>query len=130
MVESVVCPVMEFYQKPDAEQAGATHWPDAEIGDVLTDVRHFATSLQRSCSKKEDVRRARELAEFSVNLRSAGDIVVTRLLGLAENKAQLNVEFSADGWKELVNANAKVMTRCPSRSISSRPRREIAGGAN
>lgn len=73
MVESVVCPVMEIYRKPDAEQAGATRGLDAEVGDVLSDIRRFAASLQGSCSKNEDVRSARELAEFSFNLRSASD---------------------------------------------------------
>ena len=56
------------------------------------------------------MRRARELAESSFNLRSASDIVVTRLLGLPENKDQLNAEFSADGWRELVEVHARVMT--------------------
>ena len=51
LVESVVCPVMEIYQNPDAEQAGTIRRLDAEIGDVLTDIRRFAASLQRSCSK-------------------------------------------------------------------------------
>ncbi len=110
MVKSVVCPVMEINQKQDPEQAGKIRGINADGGDVLTDNRRLEALLQRSCSKKADVRRARELAGISYKLRSASDVVVTRPLGLAENKDQLNIGFLADGWKELVDVDAKVMT--------------------
>ncbi len=109
-VESIVSPVMDIYRNLDTEQAGKLRKLDREVGDALADIRRFAATLQRSCTKKEDIRRARELADLSFNFRSASDIVVNRLLELAESKDRLKVEFSTNGWEELVDMHGRVMT--------------------
>ncbi len=108
-VEIILSPAMDIYQGLDAEQVDGLRRLDREIGDALVDIRRFAASLQRSCSKKEDIRRARELADLSFNFRSTSDIVVNRMLELAEHKDRLKVEFSNKGWDELVDIHARVL---------------------
>ena len=110
LVESIVGPVMDVYRNLDTERAGKLRKLDREIGDALAEIRRFTATLQRSCTEKEDVRRARELADLSFNFRSISDIVVNRLLELADSKERLKVEFSAKGWDELVDMHERVMT--------------------
>ena len=109
MIEAMTGPVMEIYENGNAEQIKSLRRLGDDANQSLTDIRMYAASLQRGNLKKEEVRRARELAEYSINLKSAEDIVLNKLLVLARKKNRLNVSFSREGWQEMVSIHDKVL---------------------
>ena len=109
IVEVMVHPVMELYQNFDKERMEKVRKMDKDVNSIFSDIRRYVAELQRGELSKEDAKRARELTEFSINLENAGDIVAKRLLILAESKNIKNMEFSVQGWKELVTVHERVI---------------------
>ena len=109
IVEVMVHPVMEVYENFDKDRMMAIRKMDNEVNSTFSDIRRYVAELQRGDMNKADTKRARELTEFSINLENAGDIVAKRLLVLAESKNTKNLEFSKQGWKELVTLHERVL---------------------
>ncbi|PCJ76881.1 MAG: Na/Pi cotransporter [Rhodobacteraceae bacterium] len=109
IVEVMVHPVMELYENFDKERMEKIRKMDLEVNSIFSDIRRYVAELQRGELTKADAKRARELSEFSINLENAGDIVAKRLLVLAESKNIKNLEFSKQGWKELVTLHERVI---------------------
>lgn len=109
IVEVMVHPVMELYENFDKERMEQVRKMDLEVNSTFSNIRRYVAELQRGELSKADAKRARELSEFSINLENAGDIVAKRLLVLAESKNIKNMEFSKQGWKELVTLHERVI---------------------
>jgi len=109
IVEVMVHPVMDLYENFDKERMEKVRKMDLEVNSTFSDIRRYVAELQRGELTKADAKRARELSEFSINLENAGDIVAKRLLVLAESKSIKNLEFSKQGWKELVTLHERVI---------------------
>jgi len=109
IVEVMVHPVMELYKNFDKERMEKVRKMDLEVNSTFSDIRRYVAELQRGDLTKADAKRARDLAEFSINLENAGDIVAKRLLILAESKNIKNLEFSKQGWNELVTLHERVI---------------------
>ena len=109
IVEVMVHPVMDLYENFDKERMERVRKMDLEVNSTFSDIRRYVAELQRGELTKGDAKRARELSEFSINLENAGDIVAKRLLVLAESKSIKNLEFSNQGWKELVTLHERVI---------------------
>ncbi len=105
----MVHPVMELYENFDKERMLKVRKMDLEVNSTFSNIRRYVAELQRGELSNDDAKRARELTEFSINLENAGDIVAKRLLALAESKNLKNMEFSKQGWKELVTLHERVM---------------------
>jgi phosphate:Na+ symporter len=109
IVEVMVHPVMDLYENFDKERMEKVRLMDKDVNSTFSDIRRYVAELQRGELSKEDTKRARALTEFSINLENAGDIVAKRLLVLAESKSIKNMEFSDQGWKELVTLHERVI---------------------
>lgn len=109
IVEVMVYPVMDLYENFDKDRMEKVRKMDHEVNSTFSDIRRYVAELQREDLSKEDAKRARELSEFSINLENAGDIVAKRLLVLAESKNTKNLEFSKQGWSELVKVHERVL---------------------
>ena len=108
IVEVMVHPVMELYENFDKERMLKVRKMDLEVNSTFSNIRRYVAELQRGELSNDDAKRARELTEFSINLENAGDIVAKRLLVLAESKNLKTMEFSKQGWKELVTLHERV----------------------
>ncbi|OUS08916.1 Na/Pi cotransporter [Rhodobacterales bacterium 52_120_T64] len=109
IVEVMVHPVMDLYENFDKERMEKVRKMDHEVNSAFSDIRRYVAELQRGELTRDDAKRARELTEFSINLENAGDIIAKRLLVLAESKSIKNLEFSKQGWKELVTVHERVI---------------------
>ncbi len=82
---------------------------DKDVNAIFSDIKRYVAELQRADMTKFEVRRARALTEFSINLETAGDIISKGLMVLAENKHTRRLKFSKQGWSELVNMHERVL---------------------
>ncbi len=109
LVEHMMRPVMDRYADGDLEQIKLTRHEDQYVNQALDDIRHYVAAMPTSKMNKVETRKVRELAEYAINLETAGDIVAKRLMRLAAEKSKQEVRFSNAGWEELRNMHEKVV---------------------
>ncbi len=77
------------------------------ISRMSLDIR---TYLSRVRSKDEDTsNRAFDLSSIAVNLEAGADVVARKVVDLARSKDMEDVQFSADGWRELTDFHDVVL---------------------
>ncbi len=109
IVEVMTRPIMELYASGDLRKISEVRALNEGVKTASTDIRRYVASLDHEQMRKPENRRARELTEYAINLETAGDIVARRLLPLAKEKARDKLEFSRDGWNELVAIHERVI---------------------
>ncbi|MGJ8615858.1 MAG: Na/Pi cotransporter family protein [Sulfitobacter sp.] len=107
LVETMLQPVMELYDKYSADHARTVLAQDAFVNTALDDVRRYGAALQSAGLSKLDSKRVRELTEYAIAVETAGDIVVKRLIPLAKEKAEKGIRFSQNGADELGNMHER-----------------------
>jgi phosphate:Na+ symporter len=110
LVEHMMRPVMERYEDGDLDKIKATRLEDKYINQALDDIRHYVAAMPSAGMSKVETRKVRELAEYAINLETAGDIVAKRLMQLAANKATQDISFSDAGWEEIRNMHEKIVS--------------------
>ena len=109
VVEATMAPVMEIYLNYDPKRAAALLRHDKYVNFALDNIRRYVAAMSARKMTKPELKKARELTEYAIALESAGDIVVKRLLALAEEKADLSIRFSKAGREELTSMHERVM---------------------
>ncbi len=109
VVESMAAPVMDIYRDYDKARVSALRAQDLVVNSALDDIRRYAAAMPSKKMKKSELKQARELTEYAIALETGGDIVVKRLLALAEEKAKLGIRFSKAGREELIAMHEKVL---------------------
>jgi len=110
LLEHMMRPVMDRYKDGDLDQIKATRQEDEHVNRALDGIRRYVSQMPNSKLSKIDGRKVRELAEYAINLETAGDIVAKQLMKLAANKADQDIRFSEAGWEELRNMHEKVVS--------------------
>lgn len=109
LLEHILRPVMDRYSDGDLALIKAARNEDRYLNQALDGIRFYVAALPTKEMSKEESRRVRELAEYAINLETAGDIAAKRLMQLAANKSKNQIRFSAAGWIELQRMHEKVV---------------------
>ncbi|MEH6359807.1 MAG: Na/Pi cotransporter family protein [Amylibacter sp.] len=109
LVEHMMRPVMDRYADGDLDMIKTTRLEDQYVNQALDGIRHYVAAMPSAKMSKSDTRKVRELAEYAINLETAGDIVAKRLMLLAARKSKQEIRFSEAGWDELRNMHEKVV---------------------
>ena len=101
IVGEMFAPVMQIYASPDVDGVKHINDQDEVVNSALDGVRRYASDFP-----KEDLTRAqrkdlRALVDYAIALEAAGDIIVKRLLPLAEEMHDSGQNFSPAGRSEL-----------------------------
>lgn len=109
IVEVMARPVMVFFETGDETAIKATKTLDIDLIRALDDVRRYVALVPREGQTKEQYRRVRELVEYAISLKTAGDIIAKGLLSLAVEKNRNRLKFSQEGSLELDSLHERVM---------------------
>lgn len=101
-------PVMAFYANPDRDKAKALNDLDQVINSALDGVRRYAADMQRDDMPRDQRKDLRALVDYAIAIEAAGDIIVKRLLPVAQEMQTHGQKFSAAGRSELENIHARV----------------------
>ncbi|MFV2001789.1 MAG: Na/Pi cotransporter family protein [Paracoccaceae bacterium] len=101
IVERMAIPVIEVYGSGDLKRIAALRQIDTQVNAALSGVKSYVAALPGENMDKAQRRAAREMAEFAINLETAGDIIAKHLLPLARAMAKKRLKFSPEGWAEL-----------------------------
>ncbi|QIE44280.1 Na/Pi cotransporter family protein [Pseudohalocynthiibacter aestuariivivens] len=108
LVETMIQPVMDLYQTYDPDRARAAIAQDNHVNTALDDIRRYAAAIQSENMAKGDNKRVRELTEYAIAIEAAGDIVVKRLIPLAQEKHEKGIKFSQNGHAEVCHMHEQV----------------------
>jgi phosphate:Na+ symporter len=109
VVDRMVRPVMEQYEHGDLDKIDALVELDHHVNQSLSDIRTYVAAMPQDEMSKKHKKQIHNLMDYAIALETAGDIVAKRLLPLAERKSKAKLEFSNQGWKELVCLHEKVL---------------------
>ncbi len=109
LVEVMARPVMELYETGDRPQIAKIARLDDAVDRAFADIKLYIAALNRGQLSEKQKQRSLDLADFAINLESAGDIVAKRLLPLAKKKDEFDVSFSREGWGELTTIHDRIM---------------------
>lgn len=109
-VEFMLSRIIELYEEADRDSIEAL-----EKLDDTVDRRHEAIKLYLARISQQDMtdrqaRRCQELLSACVKLEQVGDIIVHNLLVHVQKKMERKLEFSSEGWRELQNFHAAVLS--------------------
>lgn len=109
LIEHMMRPVMERYIDGNIDLMKATSADDIHVNNTLDYIRQYVADMPFTDMSKDETRRVRELAEYAINLETAGDIVAKRLMTIAADKSRKSLQFSEAGWNELQRMHEKVV---------------------
>ncbi|MFA3919827.1 Na/Pi cotransporter family protein [Ruegeria hyattellae] len=94
-------PVMQIYAAPDADKVKHINEQDEFVNSALDGVRRYAATLPTDELARPQRKELRSLVDYAIALEAAGDIIVKRLLPLAEEMHESDQNFSPAGRSEL-----------------------------
>ncbi|MBD8065232.1 Na/Pi cotransporter family protein [Devosia sp. PTR5] len=110
MVEVMLQPVMEIFQSGDKAAIRRVKSLEPEVDQANRDIKLFLTKLDYDAMDPVQMRRAADLTSFAMGLEQAGDIVTRQLLRIADQKLERRLVFSPQGWQELTDLHARVLS--------------------
>ena len=109
VVEMMLRPLMELFEEGTKEQIKEMRFLTVEASLVHSDIKDYLVELNRGAMDSVDAHRSMELANFSINLQHAGDVVATNLLKLIDEMRANRLSFSDEGRLELQEQHALLM---------------------
>jgi phosphate:Na+ symporter len=110
IVEVMFQPVMDLYQNADKARIRQIKQLEEEVNNANKSIKLFLARLDESQMDADQQRRMVALTSFAINLEQVGDIITKLLVKLAEQRAARDLSFSPEGWDELTNFHARVLT--------------------
>ncbi|MCV6576302.1 MAG: Na/Pi cotransporter family protein [Cohaesibacter sp.] len=110
LVDRMIRPVMDQYEQGDLDKIEGLAALDESVNQSLSDIRAYVAAMPQDDMGKKHKRHIHNLMDYAIALETAGDIVAKRLVPLAREKSIEKLEFSDDGWEELVGLHEKVMS--------------------
>ncbi|WP_074381302.1 Na/Pi cotransporter family protein [Bartonella doshiae] len=109
LVDIMLEKIMGLYEKPDSD---IIH--ELNQLNVILDKKHIAIKLYlaRLAGQKlsdEEALQTQELLGTCIKLDQAGDIIIHNMLMQVKKKQQKNLQFSNDGWNDLLRFHAIVL---------------------
>lgn len=108
LLEVMVRPVMDLFASGRIEEVRQIMAIDEDVNRAQKDIKLYLAAVNRGEMTSEEASRSIELTDFAINLEYAGDITKSLLL-LAEERAEKNLRFSAEGWSELNNLHHRLL---------------------
>lgn len=110
IVEIMLQPVMELFETGDRERIGRIRELDKQVNKAHNDIKLYIAEINRGKLSAEDATRGVELTGLAINLERAGNVVAKNLGGLISEKHKRGLQFSQEGWRELTDMHARVMS--------------------
>jgi phosphate:Na+ symporter len=110
MVEVMIQPVMEIVRSGDKAAIRRVKELEPEVDGANRAIKLFLTRLDWDSMDAAQARRASDLSTFAIGLEQAGDIVARQLMRVADQKSERRLSFSQQGWQELTDLHARVLS--------------------
>ncbi|UXN59518.1 Na/Pi cotransporter family protein [Phyllobacterium zundukense] len=109
-VEIMLRGIIGLYENPVQERIDELSGLDDKVDRKHAAIKLYLAKLTTKPLSDFEVARARELLGACVKLEQVGDIIVRNMLALVQKKMDRKLKFTDEGWLELSNFHAKVLT--------------------
>ncbi|UGX86600.1 Na/Pi cotransporter family protein [Phyllobacterium meliloti] len=109
-VEIMLQRVIGLYENPEQPRINELSGLDDKVDRKHAAIKLYLAKLTTRSLSPQEVSRAQELLGACVKLEQVGDIIVRNMLALVQKKMDRNLKFTDEGWLELSNFHAKVLT--------------------
>lgn len=109
LVEAMLVQVIDLYAEPDETRIRALAALDDRLDRKHAAIKLYLARVTAQPLDPLDEARAQELLGACVKLEQVGDIVVRNLLAHVRKKMKYGLQFTPDGWDELVRIHQAVM---------------------
>lgn len=110
VVNVMLTPIMRLYEKTDENATQDILDLEQQVNKMHSNIKLYVADINEENLSRKEISRKLALINFAVNLESAGDVIAKNLLQLAETKNTECLEFSTQGWEELVELHKQVIT--------------------
>jgi phosphate:Na+ symporter len=108
-VEMMISRVPAIYRNPAPEDLKELRALDDEIDALHTAIKLYIANIPDDALDSAELDRAKEILGATIKLEQIADIISRNLVEKARKKAGRAVEFSQEGWAELLAIHTEVM---------------------
>ena len=109
-IEIMLRRIIDLYENPEQERIDELSALDDKVDRKHAAIKLYLAKLTTKSLSDFEVARAQELLGACVKLEQVGDIIVRNMLALVQKKMDRKLKFTDEGWLELSNFHAKVLT--------------------
>lgn len=109
-VEVMLQRIMGVYEYPDQKRIHDLAALDDRVDKKHLAIKLYLTKLATHPMSDAEASRMQELLEACIKLEQVGDIIVRNMLVHVQKKLNKNLEFTEDGWAELVEFHSIVLS--------------------
>jgi phosphate:Na+ symporter len=110
LVEAMLLGVIRLYEDPDEERIAALAALDDQLDRKHAAIKLYLARITAGPLDQGETLRTQELLGACVKLEQVGDIVVRNMLALVRKKRKYRLQFTEEGWTELVRFHAAVLS--------------------
>ena len=109
-IEIMLKRIIELYEQADAAQIKALADLDDRVDRKHAAIKLYLAKVTQHPLTQQEAHRCQELVGACVKLEQVGDIIVRNMLVHVRKKADRNLEFTEEGWRELLAFHGAVLT--------------------
>lgn len=109
LVELMLGQVIALYEDPEEERIRALAALDDRLDRKHAAIKLYLAKVTAAGLGPAETARCQELLGACVKLEQVGDIIVRNMLAHVRKKARHELQFTPDGWSELVRIHASVL---------------------
>ena len=109
-IEVMLRNVMDLYEEPDRARMDALAALDDRVDRRHAAIKLYLAKIAPEEMSNDEARRTHELLDACVKLEQVGDIVTRNMLVHIRKKLDRGLTFTPEGWRELTNLHASVLT--------------------
>ncbi|WP_419902306.1 Na/Pi cotransporter family protein [Kiloniella sp.] len=102
VVENMLRKSIDVFSTNDPVLLSEVSKLDDQVDELHEAIKLYLTQVSKNQLNEENSARCVELIAFTTNLEHIGDIIDKNLLEIASQKIKKRIEFSEQGWSELV----------------------------
>ena len=109
-IEVMLKNIIELYEEPDAARIDALAALDDRVDRKHAAIKLYLARIPYDEMSEDESRRTQELLDACVKLEQVGDIITRNMLVHVKKKMQRGLTFTPEGWRELANLHASVLS--------------------
>ncbi|WP_455479010.1 Na/Pi cotransporter family protein [Bartonella sp. B23] len=109
LVDIMLEKIMDLYEKPDPDIIRELNQLNTMLDKKHVAIKLYLAQLARQKLSDEQALQTQELLSACIKLDQAGDIIIHNMLTLVKKKKQKGLQFSSDGWNDLLQFHAIVL---------------------
>ncbi|MCZ2204082.1 Na/Pi cotransporter family protein [Bartonella sp. A05] len=109
LVDIMLEKIMELYEKPDRNIINDLNQLNVILDKKHTAIKLYLAQLAGQKLSDEEALQTQELLSACIKLDQAGDIIIHNMLMLVKKKQKKDLQFTPDGWNDLLHFHAIVL---------------------